>query len=145
MDGAYDPGIHAAQCLAYVHVKNKSFISEDFNKSIWIGVGSFDNRDAGGISIEPDLGYDGGTKTYMYCVSDTDAFGNVDLFDGQWHPCLVNIKKAVSDALEALKAKGEMTKSKVNDFVVDEFNYGWELPGTFDVTSKMRNLSLIAF
>ena len=143
-DEEYNTNIHAAQCLAYLYCRNTNKDSEDYMKSLWLGVGSFDNRDNGGISLSPGTMWDVGTSTYMYGLADDKLFNTTNLLDNRWHTCKVYVRNAISDAIKSLKANGYMKTSVVDDFTVMGMNYGWELPGTFDVSSQIRNISLTA-
>jgi len=49
---------------------------------------------------------------------------------------------AIGDAIKAMKERGAFTDSEVNDFTVNGMNFGWELPGTFDVVGQFRDFSL---
>lgn len=144
MGDSYNTNIHAAQCLAYLYMRNTNPASEDYMKSLWLGVGSFDNRDAGGVSLNPGTMWDVGTSTYMYGLADDKIFNTKKLDDTKWHTCKVHVRSAVEEAIKSLKANGYMKTSVPDDFTVMGMNYGWELPGTFDVISQVRNFSLVS-
>lgn len=141
-DEEYNTNIHAAQCLAYLYVRNTNKESKDYMKSLWLGVGSFDNRDEGGIGKIAQTMWDIGTSTFIFGMSDEEVFGKVDFYDKKWHNCTVDVRKAINEAINALTKNGFMKESVVDDFEVMGMNYGWELPGTFDVRSQVRNFSL---
>ncbi|MCQ2119079.1 MAG: hypothetical protein MJY84_04060 [Bacteroidales bacterium] len=141
-DNEYNTNIHAAQCLAYLYVRNTNQASKDYMKSLWLGTGSFDNRDEGGVGKIAQTQWDLGTSTYIFGMSDEEVFGKVDFYDHKWHTCTVDVRKGIAEAINALTKNGFMTESKVDDFEVMGMNYGWELPGTFDVRSQIRNISL---
>ena len=113
-------------------------------KSLWLGVGSFDNRDNGGVSLQPSTMWDVGTSTYMYGLADDRLFNTTDLLDNKWHTCKVYVKTVVKDAIRSLKEHGYMKTSVPDDFTVMGMNYGWEIPGVFDVCSQVRNFSLVS-
>ena len=141
---AYSTNIHAAQCLTYLYLRNTNPESEDYMKSLWLGVGSFDNRDNGGVSLQPSTMWDVGTSTYMYGLADDRLFNTTDLLDNKWHTCKVYVKTVVKDAIRSLKEHGYMKTSVPDDFTVMGMNYGWEIPGVFDVCSQVRNFSLVS-
>jgi len=141
---AYNTNIHAAQCLAYLYVRNTNTQSKDYMSSLWLGVGSYDNRDEGGLSTIDQTQWDEGTSTYIFGMSDETVFGHVNFDDHKWHTCKVDVRKAINSAIKALTAKGVLKESQVDDFTVMGMNWGWELPGMFDVCSSVKNFSLVA-
>ena len=141
MGNAYNTGIHAAQFLAYLHIRNTNRDRQDYGKNLWIGVGSFDNRDTGGAGAG-FLSWDIGTSTYIYSMDDKDVFGSVNFNTHRWVKARVDVRKAIGDAVKAMKERGAFTDSEVNDFTVNGMNFGWELPGTFDVVGQFRDFSL---
>lgn len=143
MGKAYDTRIHAAQCLGYLHVRNTNPSSADYGKCLWLGVGMYDNRNSGGLSTQSVTSWDIGTSTYIYQVPDTEIFGRVNFNSHRWQDARVDVRQAVGDAIRSLTGNGFLTASTVDDFTVTGMNFGWELPGTFDVKSQFRGFSLI--
>ncbi len=143
MGSAYNTVIHAAQFLGYLHIRNMNRSRADYGKNLWLGVGSFDNRDAGGAG-DACLSWDIGTRTYIYSLADKDVFGRVDFNRHRWVKARVDVRKAIGEAIGAMKAQGAFTDAEVDDFIIDSMNFGWELPGTFDVIGQFRNFSLQA-
>ncbi len=141
---AYDTRIHAAQCLGYLYVRNTRTSSADCGKALWLGMGCFDNRGPGGLVADASTHWDLGTSTYIHQLPGRAIFGDVDFSDHAWHEARIDVKAAISDAIKSLQNRGFLTDSQVDDFVIQGMNFGWELPGTFDVTSQFRSFSLIA-
>ena len=141
MGSAYNTGIHAAQFLGYLHIRNTNSARQDYGKNLWLGVGSFDNRDSGGAGAG-FLSWDIGTRTYIYSMDDKDVFGNVNFNWHRWVKAQVDVRKAIGNAIQAMKQNGSFIDSEVDDFTVNGMNFGWELPGTFDVIGQFRNFSL---
>ncbi len=141
MGSAYNTTIHAAQFLGYLHIRNTNRARADYGKNLWLGVGSFDNRDSGGAG-DGFLSWDIGTSTYIYSMADKDVFGRVDFNRHRWAKARVDVRKAIGDAIKAMKENGSFADSEVDDFTINGMNFGWELPGTFDVVGQFRNFSL---
>ncbi|MBQ3908718.1 MAG: hypothetical protein II746_05900 [Bacteroidaceae bacterium] len=131
MGNAYNTGIHAAQFLAYLHIRNTNRARQDYGKNLWIGVGSYDNRDTGGAGAG-FLSWDIGTSTYIYSMDDKDVFGSVNFNTHRWAEARVDVRGAIGDAIKAMKERGAFTDSEVNDFTVNGMNFGWELPGILE-------------
>lgn len=140
---AYNTGIHAAQCLGYLHIHNANPASEDYGKNLWLGVGCYDNRASGGLSTTSTTQWDIGTSTFIYGMADTEVFGKVNFNQHKWHDARVDVKKAVGDAIKSLTSNGFLTGSQVDDFTVDGMNFGWELPGIFDVACQFSDFSIL--
>lgn len=139
----YDTTIHAAQCLGYLHVRNTNPASSDCGKCIWIGMGCYDNRCPGGLTTQSATMWDIGTSTYIYCPAGTEVFGAVDLNRHQWQHARVDVRKTVEDAIASLTENGFLTHSTADDFTIEGMNFGWELPGTFDVCCQFRDFSIV--
>lgn len=140
---AFDASIHAAQFLGYLYVRNLNTQSADYMKSLWLGVGMYDNRCPLGMLPEAVTSWDIGTATYIHNPSGAMAFGEgTDLNNHRWHHANVDVKAAVAEAIQALQGKGYLTDSRVEDFAVTGLNFGWELPGTYNVVGQFRGFSL---
>lgn len=143
MGTAYNTNIHAAQFLAYLYVRNINKESEDYMKSLWLGVGMYDNRCVQGSLDAPITSWDIGTSTYIYNPAGVSLFGNKrDLTNHKWHKVTVDIRKTIDDAIRSLNSNGYLKGSKVDDYAVCYMNIGWELPGTFDVVGQFRDISI---
>ncbi len=142
--GEYNTRIHAAQCLGYLYVRNTNSASADYRKSLWLGVGCYDNRYKGGLPPEATTHWDLGTSTYIHQLAGEQIFGDIDFNDRHWHKATVNVKAAIEDAIAALREKGFLTDSSADDFSIQGMNFGWELPGTFDVIGQFRDFSLVS-
>lgn len=140
----YDTSIHAAQCLGYLYVRNTNPTSSDYGKALWLGMGCFDNRGSGGLLANASTHWDVGTSTYIHQLAGKDVYGEINFNDHRWHKAEVNVKAAIDDAIKSLHLKGFLTDSSVDDFSIQGMNFGWELPGTFDVTCQFRDFSLVA-
>ena len=144
MGNKYDSSIHAAQCLYYFYVRNTNPESADFNKGIWLGMGYFDNRFKKGMNTEVYCNWDNGTSTYIYSLPGQKVFGGVNLKDKKWHKASVDVFEAIKDACSALSTNGFFKDSQPQDFSITGMNFGWELPGTFDVKCQVRNFSVLS-
>ena len=143
MGMTYNTAIHAAQCLGYLHIRNTNPERKDYGKNLWLGVGSFDNRDTNGAG-DGFLSWDAGTSTYIFSLADKAVFGNVNFNLHRWVKARVDVRSAIGQAIQGMKERGAFTDSEIDDFTVNGMNFGWELPGTFDVACQFKDFSLMS-
>ena len=143
MGDAYNTNIHAAQFLAYLYVRNINKESEDYQKSLWLGVGMYDNRCVTGTLDSSITSWDIGTNTYIFNPKGENVFGKKrNLTDHKWHKVTVDIRKIIDEAIHSLNSNGYLKASKVDDYAICYMNIGWEVPGTFDVVGQFRDISI---
>jgi hypothetical protein len=52
------------------------------------------------------------------------------------------VLKCLRQALEHLRGRGLFAHTRPEDLQIEEMNFGWETPGTFDCAVQIRGLSL---
>lgn len=140
---AFDDKIHTAQAPFYLMVRNLNRESKDYGLGLWVGIPTFDYRYRQ-LADKETVHWDVGTATYIYTIPPRKIWGDVDLGDGNWHRAQQDILPMVQRAVEAMREKGSFTDSKWEDLAITGMNFGWEIPGTFDASLRMRGLSLKA-
>ena len=143
----YNPNLHAAQLLWYFVITD---VSDNFGEYqgyensenfFWFGVPLYDSRkayieesknvDLGGIGTTGRLIYSMDSRLYLpENISFNKEYSiNIDI--------LPDVLKAYNYAIE----NGYLKKHPNSNFQIGYMNFGWELPGAFDVSSTIWNMS----
>lgn len=141
MGDNYNESFHTAQSPFYFILRNINEESEDYNKSIWLGIPSFDFRYPKLIA-EEHVSWDIGTNMYIYNIPPKTIWGDISFHDRQWHGTEIDILPLLKTAVETMKSKDVFTKTNLSDLELIGMNFGWEVPGTFDAAIHMKGLSL---
>lgn len=144
MGDDFNASFHTAQSPFYFILRNCNEQSEDYNKSIWLGIPSFDYRYPE-LSADELISWDIGTNMYIYNIPPKSIWGNVSFHDKEWHEAQLDILPLVTIAVEAMKAKGFFTKTDLSELELVGMNFGWEVPGTFDAAILVKGISLKVF
>ncbi len=145
-DSEYNSGLHAAQLVWYIVVKNCNENSADNGKYIWFGINMYDNRNT---SLSQQ-------DSYMIDLGSEDKIGTgapiYGVANGKTHTELPSVGKDISisidiydiiqDAFNTAVKQGYLTKSKWTDMYVTDGNCGWELPGTFDCATTITKFEI---
>lgn len=135
--------LHAAQFLLYFIVYSSSTL--DSGEFFYFGIPFYDNRNNGVVkeSASIDNGTSGNTGNVIYQMGNSfiDESG---FKTGHDYKINVDIKERFADALLACQKLNRFTSTTVDDLYISNMNIGWELPGTFDVSAKFSNFSLMA-
>lgn len=147
---AYDPNLHAAQLVWYfvitdVGLGDGKYIGYgDFKEFFWFGVPIYDSRhtfiDA---SMHVDEGGVGTTGRLIYSISNKNYLKEPIVFGKQYTfevDILPFVEKAKAYALE----NGYLKKHDKAAYQIGYMNFGWELPGAFDVKSYIKDLNVEA-
>ena len=138
---SYNVSLHTAQTPFYFMIVNDNVNSTDYNNRIWFGLPSFDYRYST-LRDDEMVIWDIGTSTFIYGVPETSIWGNVSLHDGNWHKTHIDIKPMISRALEAMREHDVFTNTSLDDLSIISMNFGWEVPGTFDSSIRLKGISL---
>lgn len=136
----YTPDLHAAQFTIYFTVQNRNRQSPGFGDLVWFGVPLYDNRSRFPRAFkEQDFG---GTAKFIF-TPDGREYSSTSAQDGGWIMIDKDLLPLMHEALQTAWARGFLKDSKqAADYAIGGMNMGWELPGTFDVSMQVRNLSL---
>lgn len=151
MGEAFDENIHAAQFLLYLTIHNANKNSKGFGEMIWFGVNFFDNRHEWS---EYSAMFDVGTQCLMVGIGNRPVFpGGNSFFDdgrivfGEESPeysfeieAASKIRKAYFTARE----EGYFQNTEFEDLCVSGMNMGWEMPGTYNVSMRVRDFDITA-
>lgn len=134
----YDPSIHAGQFVVYFN------ISGIRNEAMWLGLCNMDSRflmDENRREIVYQM--DPGTNTFIIAPPQNQFIAG-HLADGQWHSMSLDLKPVILQAYEYGRQNGAFTKTSVDKLLLNSMNFGFEIPGTFDMAAKFSNLQLAA-
>ncbi|HLT00255.1 MAG TPA: hypothetical protein VK005_02075 [Acholeplasma sp.] len=151
MGDAYNPDMHAAQFLWYVTVNNA--VPQDSNPDevgkpgdfFWFGIPIYDSRfDFINESKHIDQGAPGTTNKLIYSISSRNYINEKIQFGKIYH-IEIDILPYLREAFIYAASNNALVNAKLENLVVNYMNLGWELPGTFDVSSTIQNLSIKAY
>ena len=143
-DAEYDPALHAAQVSWYLTIQNQNSSSGKYGDYYWFGLPIFDNRDS-----LPEESYfqDGGkadtTSKFIYNMP-AKAYLTKGLEDGEWATIDLDVLPYVLKAKDLAYRSGFLQGTEPDDLALSNMNIGWDLPGTFDVEMRMKDLQIIA-
>jgi len=139
---AYNPNVHAAQLVWYITLQNLNNKSAEYGKYIWFGVSLFDNRDAG---KETSLYYafDAGTGTAIYNLGSSYYMKDKKIPTvGERKTALIDIRPYVEEAFNIAKKDGYFETTVFTDLYLGSSNFGYEVPGTFDISSTIHSINV---
>lgn len=140
-EGEFNESFHTAQSPFYFILRNTNEQSEDFNKSIWLGIPSFDYRYTR-MSENEVISWDVGTNMYIYNVPQKLIWGDISFQDMEWHKTETDILPLIKQAVESMKSKDLFLRTSLSDLELVGMNFGWEVPGTFDAAILVKGISL---
>lgn len=140
-DGEFDESLHTAQSPFYFILRNTNELSADYNKSIWLGIPSFDYRYTN-MNEQEIISWDIGTNMYIYNVPQKAVWGDISFQDMQWHKTQTNILPLIIQAVDSMKSKDLFLFTSLSDLELVGMNFGWEVPGTFDAAILVKGISL---
>jgi len=143
-EGTFNPSLHTAQSPYYFIIKNINKNSHDYNQKIWFGIASYDYRFTE-TDTKERVSWDIGTSTYIYQIPKRQFWGNISFQDKKWHKGEADLKPLIQRAIIAMQEKSVFMNTTLDDLSITGMNFGWEVPGTFDVAVKVKNISLKVF
>lgn len=140
-EGEFNESFHTAQSPFYFILRNINKDSEDFNKSIWLGIPSFDYRYTQ-MNDKEIISWDIASNMYIYNIPQKPIWGDVSFQDMQWHKTKTDILPLIKQAVESMKSKDLFLQTSLSDLELVGMNFGWEVPGTFDAAIMVKGISL---
>ncbi len=145
----YDPSRHAAQYLWYMTLRNLVPADSDpelvgkNNDYLWFGIPIYDNRSPLGLDEhkQVDKGFVGATNKLIYSMSNKVYFNDLPLRFGETYHIEVDILPYLKDAYVYGIQNGALQNTNWDNMYLGYMNFGWELPGIFDVESEVSNIS----
>ncbi len=142
-DKEFDPNMHTAQFIWYLTIRegvgdSKEPLGGNF---IWLGIPMYDYRYPYiGKSVHFDGDFAGSTRALIYSLDSRDYLEDVPLKLGKEYNISFDILPLAKKAVRYAVRNGIFATSA--NLVFNYMNIGWELPGSFDVESTIKGLSL---
>lgn len=143
---AYNTNRHAAQLVWYVTVQNRNRKSKDYGKYIWFGIGLWDNRSVGKAGGWYRA-HDAGTDTLIYNPPTSEYYketNGVQPGVGVRTHAHVDIKPMIEEAMNYAKDHGYLGTTTYDDLYFGGTNFGYEVPGIFDISSTIHKINVFA-
>ena len=149
--GESDSNAYCAQTTVYFTVQNLNRESEDYGQYYWFGLPVFDSRYTFPEAFHHmDVGEDrNATNQMIYVLGGEDFlreyYAGVNPADGQWAHLEIDILPYLKEGFEKAQENDRLKKSTWEDMALGSYNFGWEVPGTFNCGLDMRNIQLTAY
>jgi len=135
MGDAFNPGLHAAQVVWYITIQNRNQESADYGKYIWFGVSLWDNRSSG-KKTKLYAQIDGGTESFVYNPPSTYYYlsndGKLPVVN-QKVTATMEVMQVVREAYDLAIQRGFLGTTQYEDLYVGGMNFGFEVPGTYNI------------
>lgn len=136
----YSPSRHAAQFQVFLALQNTNPSSPGKGRLLWFGIPLYDDRHR--VPPEHKTRDTGGTDMFIFTPRG-DVYTARSAHDGGWISVDHDVAPLLREGLSEAWSKGFLVESRnLADYRVSSINLGWEVPGLFDVTMKLRGLSL---
>jgi hypothetical protein len=134
-----DRNLHAAQFQVFFNVQNLNRDSAGYGDFLYFGIPLYDTRHRVPRGFEqPDW-----MSKFIY-TPDGSVFTDRSMHDAGWVVVDRDILPLILEGLGKAWERGFLQDSKdLDDYRISAMNMGWEVPGIFDVSVQVRNLSLI--
>ena len=131
-----------AQFLQYFYVVNRNESSPGYSSFLWFGLGYLDTRYTSlPLSYNQDTA-GGNLGNYIYCLGAETTLGPGDFEVGKEYKVELDILPYIEEALETAARYGFMLNTQLSDCTITGMNLGWEVPGAWNVSATVKNLSL---
>ena len=146
INGQANSNIHAAQLVWYITLQNLNKSSKGYGKYIWFGLTLYDNRSVGKTTSLYSQ-YDNGTGTGIYSPSSSYYLysnnGEIPTI-GKRVTAKIDVKSIAKTAYDEGKKKGYFDDTNFEDLALGGMNFGYELPGTYDISSNFYAINIFA-
>ncbi len=126
-----------AQFLQFYYIndfKNDAFL--------WFGLAFFDTRyEKTTLAYSQDFA-GGNAGNFIYSLGAETLMNNENFVLGKEYEIELDILPYISQALDKAKESGFMPNTHLSDCIISGVNIGWELPGAWDVSATLGNISL---
>ena len=137
----YNPRIHAAQFVLYLSVQNLNRASKGYGDFLYFGVPLYDNRFPNGTPrfTAPDQ-----VGKFIFNPGSAEYLARTP-HCGEWVSVDRDVLPLILEGLRTAWDRSFLSDSKdLADYRIAGMNMGWEVPGPFDVTMQVRDLSIRA-
>lgn len=148
----FDASLHTAQLFWYLTLANRidkgatdQGVDGDY---LWFGIPLYDYRyNLIETYHNVDAGVVGSTNKMIYSMSNSEYLpvsSTQGITLGKEYGIHINILPFLKDAYVYGVTHGALQNTNFSRMYLSYMNFGWELPGSFEITSTIRNLSLTA-
>lgn len=138
--------VHAAQFVWYITLQNRNPESKGYGRYIWFGLNLFDNRSAG-RKTNLYSAYDAGTGTGIYSPASDDYLilnsGYIPTIN-QRATARLNVIEYAKKAYDEGVKNGYFDDTTFDDLYVTGGNFGYEVPGTYNIGAKIYSMNIYA-
>lgn len=139
---AVDDSLHAAQLVWYAIIRNCNTKKNDYGKYIWFGCNLYDSR----YPQTPFMAFmDGGkeinTGTLIYQPASAEYLNEQTVLN-KHQEVHFDLTNHLSRAFTVAREQGVLTDSDYSDMAITGGNFGWEIPGTYDVSVEIDKMEL---
>lgn len=114
----------------------------DDNDYMWFGLSIYDSRYPYlSESSHVDTGFNGATNRLIYGM-DSRNYLPENLVIGKEYVIDINILPFIKNAYLFGIQNGALQDSNLGDLCINYMNIGWELPGSYDVSLTLKNMSV---
>lgn len=136
-----DSGLHTAQVSAYWTLERAAEKEGQEADRLWFGLPIFDARYPIPIGNQaPDQGQPDASGLFIF-VPEGDRFYASPTGNGEWHNLKVDIVPLLAEAAETAYQAGHWKRGDVSQCQLTSFNLGWEVPGPFDASIELSEIS----
>lgn len=143
----YDDSLHCGQFVWYITLQNRNESSPDFGQYIWFGINLFDSRMGGKASSEyasQDGGKENNTGAFIYQPGSEKYKENGKISAiGEETEIRFNIIDVAKYAYNLAISRGYLGTTKFEDIYIGSTNFGFEVPGTFDIDATISKIELL--
>ncbi len=142
--GTQKEGLHTAQFLWYMTIRNNNPNSEDYGCFMWFGISLFDRRyEYSDLYAMQDTGKPINTGAYIYQPAARDILSQPTAV-GVSQSVRADLLPFIRQAFQAAQNAKFFTRSKFSDLVVGGGNFGWEMTGTYHAAMSVDSFQLVA-
>ncbi len=143
----YDESLHCAQFVWYLTLQNRNPNSKDFGSYVWFGLNLYDSRYQGtrtDMYAAVDAGKDANTGMFIY-QPDSIKFSPTGKMAGTKEKMEINfnILDEAKAAFDLAKQRGYLGTTTFEDLYIGSTNFGFEVPGTFNITAEIYNIQVL--
>jgi hypothetical protein len=130
-------GNDCAQLLFY-------FSISDGKNTMWFGVPIYDSRhNFVGEYHAFDSGFVGATNKLIHSIPSNTYMGDGPVEMGKTYHIDVDVKESIQEAFVRAVYEGAFTDANWATLTIGYMNFGWELPGEYDVSAVLSNLDVV--
>lgn len=152
-DEEFNPNLHNAQLLWYITLTNRPPEDNPLDENgypvygadgdyIWFGIPIVDYTRYGEF-MDKGLSYDAGTAHWI-CSLDSAEYLDRPVVLNERTSFEYDILPMLREVLAEVQAAGGMRNCRYENLYVTYMNFGWEVPGTFDVAADIYDIGIDA-